>query len=239
MPENGSHSPQRGCYFIKIATGLMGESRRFPKCMSTYSFEEIQAMADEAHRAFTIIASHVQSKDAIITTIKAGVDTIEHGHEFDEECAKLALDKGTIWCPTLAIGIKRPGYPDWTNEQREYLNRGMFNSVRIGHERGVKIASASDFSGGDSLGGLPLGRNALDLERLVEAGFSPMEAIVAATKTASEAMMMQDKTGTLETGKFADVVLVEGNLLSDITMLQDEKRIRIVLKGGEIAIRRS
>jgi imidazolonepropionase-like amidohydrolase len=227
-----------GADFIKIASGLMGESRKFPKCMCTYTFEEIRAMSDEAHKAYTILASHIHGKEAIVTSIKAGVDTVEHCHEFDEDCAKLAVEKGTIWTPTLAIGIKMPGYPDWTNEVREYLNREMIRSVQIGRERGVKIASGSDYSGGDTLGGLPLGRNAVDLQRLVEAGFSPMESIVAATKTASETIMMQDQIGTLESGKLADIVIVNGNPLDDIAMLQDENRIHMVLKGGSIAIRR-
>lgn len=231
---------REGADFIKIASGLKGESRKFPKCMPSYSFEEIKAMSDEAHRAYTIVASHCQGVDGIITSLKAGVDTIEHGTEFDEECAKLSVELDRIFVPTLAIQIKRPGYGlrDASDELREELNRKLYESVRIAHERGVRIASASDFSGGDGLGALPMGKNALDLERLVTAGLSPMESIVSATKIASEAMMMEDVIGTLEPGKYADLVVVNGNPLEDITMLQDESKIGMVLKGGEIAVKR-
>ncbi len=231
---------REGADFIKIASGLKGESRRFPKCMPSYSFEEIKAMSDEAHRAFTIVASHCQGVEGIITSLKAGVDTIEHGTEFDEECAKLSVELDRIFVPTLAIQIKRPGYglKGASDELREDLNRKLYESVRIAHERGVKIASASDFSGGDTLGGLPMGKNVIDLERLVTAGLSPMEAIVSATKVASEAMMMEDVTGTLEPGKYADLVVVNGDPLEDITILQEESRIGMVLKGGEIAVKR-
>lgn len=233
---------REGADFIKIATGLFGESKKWPKCMASYSFEEIGAMADEAHRAHTIIASHCNGKEGIINSLKAGVDTIEHGREFDEECAKLMLQKNKILVPTLAISIKRPGYidknPRFNNEMIEYMNNLKYETVKIAHEYGVKIASASDFSGGDSLGGLPMGENAIELERLVTACLSPMEAIVSATKISSESMMMEDQIGTLELGKLADIVIVNGNPLNDITMLQDENRIGMVLKGGEVAIKR-
>jgi imidazolonepropionase-like amidohydrolase len=231
---------REGADFIKIASGLKGESRKFPKCMPSYSFEEIKAMADEAHRAFTIIASHCQGTEGIITSLEAGVDTIEHGTEFDEECAKLAVKLNRIYVPTLAISIKRPGYAlkDARDELREELNRKLYESIRIAHEYGVKVASASDFSGGDTLGALPMGKNALDLERLVTAGLSPMDALVSATKTASETMMMEELTGTLEPGKYADLVVVNGDPIQDISILQEEKNIGLVIKGGEIAVKR-
>ena len=227
---------REGADFIKIASGLKGESRKFPKCMPSYSFEEIKTMSDEAHRAYTIIASHCQGVEGIKTSLKAGVDTIEHGTEFDEECAKLSVDLDRIFIPTLAIQIKRPGYglKNASDNLREDMNKKLYESVMIAHELGVRIASASDFSGGDGLGALPMGKNALDLERLVTAGLTPMDAIVSATKVASEAMMMEDMIGTLECGKYADLVVVNGDPLEDIVMLQDESRIGMVLKGGEI-----
>ena len=231
---------REGADFIKIASGLKGESRRYPKCMPSYSFEEIKTMADEAHRAYTIIASHCQGTEGIITSLKADVDTIEHGTEFDEECAKLAVEKSGIFVPTLAIQIKRPGHAihGVSDELREKLNKELYESVRIAHEHGVKIASASDFSGGDGLGGQAMGQNALDLERLVIAGLSPMDAIVSATKIASETMLMQNEIGTLELGKFADIVVVNGDPLEKIAMLQNESSIGMVLKGGKIAVTR-
>ena len=109
---------------------------------------------------------------------------------------------------------------------------------KIAHEYGVKIASGTDFSGGDGLGGRVMGKNALDLQRLVEGGLSPMEAIVSATKISSETMMMKDEIGTLEVGKYGDLVVVNGNPLDDITMLQVENRIGMVVKGGEIIVKR-
>jgi imidazolonepropionase-like amidohydrolase len=224
---------REGADFIKIATGLQGESRRFPIGMPSYTFEEIKAMADEAHMAYTIVASHCCAKEGILTSLNAGVDSIEHGQEYDEECAKLMLKKGKILCPTPAINYK-PNYSGPKAEAQQFLNKKIYDAIQIAHELGVKIASGSDFSGGDILGGLPMGKNAFDLAQLVKIALSPMDAIVSATKIGAEAMMMEKQIGTLEPGKLADIVIINGNPLDDITMLQDENRIGMVLKGGEI-----
>ena len=86
--------------------------------------------------------------------------------------------------------------------------------------------------------GLPMGNNAAELAALVKAGLSPLQAIVSATKIVSQTMMMDDKVGTLEPGKLADIVIVNGNPLDDISMLTKEERIGMVIKGGEIIIKR-
>jgi imidazolonepropionase-like amidohydrolase len=233
---------REGADFIKIASGLYGESRRFPKCMQSYSFDEIKVIADEAHRAYTIVASHCQGKEGIIMSLKAGVDTIEHGSEFDDECAKLMREKDRIFTPNIYIQtavLEAPIIRDrYTESVKKKLEKGYYDSIRFAMERGVRIASGSDFSGGDTLMGLSMGKNAAELGGLVKAGLTPLQAIVAATKTAAEAMMMGDKIGTLEAGKLADVVVVNGNPLEDITMLMEEARIGMVLKGGEIVINR-
>jgi imidazolonepropionase-like amidohydrolase len=229
---------REGADFIKIASGLWGESRIFPKCMPSFSFEEIKAICDEAHRAYSMVASHCQGKDSIMTSLKAGVDTFEHAREFDEECAKLMHKKDKIYSPTLAVVIEGPDYKGHIEEDKKLFNRWQYESLSIAHEYGVKIASGTDFSGGDGLGGRAMGKNALDLQRLVEGGLCPMEAIVSATKVASEAMMMDDVTGTLEVGKLADLVVVNGDPLEDISMLQVENRIGMVIKGGKIVVKR-
>lgn len=233
---------REGADFIKIASGLYGESRRFPKCMPSYSFEEIKAIADEAHRSYTIVASHCQGKEGIITSVKAGVDTIEHGSELDEECAKLMKKYDVIFTPNIYIQtnvLEAPIIRDrYSDEVKKRLEKGYYDSIRFCVEQGVKIASGSDFSGGDTLLGLPMGKNAAELQALVKAGLSPLDAIVSATKIAAEALMLGDKVGTLEVGKLADLVVVNGDPLSDISMLMEEVRIELVAKGGEIAVNR-
>ena len=229
---------RQGADFIKIASGLWGESRKFPKCMPSFSYEEIKAICDEAHRAYSTVASHCQGKDSILTSLMAGVDTFEHAREFDEECAKLMLKEDKIYSPTLAVVIEGPDYQGHIEEEKALYNKWQYTSLAIAHEYGVKIASGTDFSGGDNLGGRAMGKNALDLQRLVEGGLSPMEAIVSATKVSSEAMMMKDETGTLEIGKYGDLVVINGDPLLDITMLQEENRIGMVVKGGDVIVKR-
>jgi imidazolonepropionase-like amidohydrolase len=229
---------REGADFIKIASGLWGESRIFPKCMPSFSYDEVKAICDEAHRAYSTVASHCQGKESIMTGLRAGVDTFEHAREFDEECAKLMLKEDKIYSPTLAVVIEGPDFAGHIDEEKKLFNSWQNESLRIAHEYGVKIASGTDFSGGDSLGGRAMGMNALDLQRLVEGGLSPMEAIVSATKVSSEAMMMEDSTGTLESSKLADFVVINGDPLRDISMLQVEDRIGMVIKGGEIIVKR-
>jgi len=187
-------------------------------------------------------ANEKVGKEGVITSLKAGVDTIEHGSEFDDECAKLMKDKDRILTPNIYIQtavLEAPIIRDrYTESVKKRLEKGYYDSIRFAMERGVRIASGSDFSGGDTLMGLSMGKNAAELGGLVKAGLTPLQAIVAATKTASEAMMMGDKTGTLEAGKLADVVVVNGDPLDDITMLMEETRIGMVIKGGEIVVSR-
>jgi imidazolonepropionase-like amidohydrolase len=233
---------REGADFIKIASGLYGESRRFPKCMPSYSFEEIKAISDEAHRSYTIVASHCQGKEGIITSVKAGVDTIEHGSELDEECAKLMKKHDIIFTPNFFIQtavLEAPIIRDrYSDDVKRTLEKGYFDSVRFCREQGVRIASGSDFSGGDTLFGLPMGKNAAELQALVRAGLPPLDAIVSATKISAQALMLGDKIGTLEAGKLADLVVVNGDPLSDISMLQEEARIGMVVQGGEIVVNR-
>ena len=233
---------REGADFIKIASGLYGESRRFPKCMPSYSFEEIKAITDEAHRSYTIVASHCQGKEGIITSVKAGVDTIEHGSELDEECAKLMKKHDIVFTPNFYIQtavLEAPIIRDrYSEDVKRKLEEGYFDIVKYCMEQGVRIASGSDFSGGDTLLGLPMGKNAAELQALVRAGLAPLDAIVSATKISAEALMLGDKIGTLEAGKLADIVVVNGDPLSDISMLQEEARIGMVVKGGEIVVNR-
>lgn len=233
---------REGADFIKIASGLYGESRAFPKCMPSYSFEEIKAITDEAHRAYTIVAAHCQGKEGIITSLNAGVDTIEHGSEFDEECAILIKKQNKIFVPNVYIQTEVLDAPiirdRYSEEIKKALEKGYYDSVYYALKHEVKIASGSDFSGGDSLMGLAMGKNAAELGALVKAGLTPVQAIEAATKNAAEAMLMEDKIGTIEKGKLADIVVVNGDPMENVKILMEEKSIGMVLKGGEIIVKR-
>jgi imidazolonepropionase-like amidohydrolase len=228
---------REGADFIKICTGLSGESRLYPEPTPDYTIEEIDAMVEEAHRLGVKVASHAAGKEGIARAVAAGVDTIEHGSGIDEETCKLMIEKNAIFVPTIAVGIKKldPNAPLCAEEMQDEKVQRKFEAVRLAHGIGVKIAAGSDFG---YYRHLPLGQNALELEALVASGLSPMDAIVAATKVNAEALGLEREIGTLENGKYADLIVLKGDPLKDIGILRCASQVKMVVKNGEIVMHR-
>jgi imidazolonepropionase-like amidohydrolase len=228
---------REGADFIKICTGLSGESRLYPEPTPDYTIEEIDAMVEEAHRLGVKVASHAAGKEGIARAVAAGVDTIEHGSGIDEETCKLMIEKNAIFVPTVAVGIKKldPNAPLCAEEMQDEKIQRKFEAVRLAHGIGVKIAAGSDFG---YYRHLPLGQNALELEALVASGLSPMDAIVAATKVNAEALGLEREIGTLENGKYADLIVLKGDPLKDIGILRCASQVKMVVKNGEIVMHR-
>lgn len=225
-----------GADFIKICTtGGVGSALDKPTWRN-FTPEEVKAIADEAHALERKVAAHAQGKVGIINALEAGIDTIEHGVYMDEECIETMIKRGTILVPTFAVvwyivfeGEKR-GMPPWRIQKAKEVYQIHVENARRAYEAGVKIAMGTDASDYT-----PHGKNALELELMCKnLGMSPTEAIVATTKTAAEAIDLSDKVGTIEPGKLADLIVVDGNPLKDIRVLQDINRIKLVLKNGEI-----
>jgi imidazolonepropionase-like amidohydrolase len=195
-------------------------------------------MVEEAHRLGVKVASHAAGKEGITRAVAAGVDTIEHGSGIDEETCKLMVSKNAIFVPTVAVGIKKldPNAPLSEEELGEEKIQRKFEAVRLAHSAGVKIAAGSDFG---YYRYLPLGENALELEALVASGLSPMDAIIAATKVSAEALGLEKEIGTLENGKYADLIVLKGDPLEDIGILRCASRIKMVVQNGEIVMNRS
>jgi len=237
-----------GADFIKICTGVWGESKHFPYASADYSIDEIEVMVEEAHRTGVRIASHALGKEGISIAVEAGVDTIEHGRELDEEVCKIMVKNNVILVPTLAATILKEKDratetdPKWrvayAPGNLERMNDDTYNAVRIAHASGVKIAAGSDITGAPLFGGYLMGNNAVELEYLTRCGLSPMEALMAATKICAEALGLEDQIGTVESGKLADILVIDGNPLEDIKLLQDSNTIRMVIKNGDIALDR-
>lgn len=238
-----------GADFIKICTGVWGESRHFPYASPDYSIGEIEVMVEEAHRTGVRIASHALGKEGISIAVEAGVDTIEHGRELDEEVCKLMVKNNAILVPTLAATILKEKDratetdPKWqvayAPGNLEKMNEDTYNAVKIAHASGVKIATGSDITGAPLFGGYLMGDNAVEMEYLTRCGLSPMEALMAATKICAEALGLEDQIGTVETGKLADILVIDGNPLEDIKLLQDSNTIRMVIKNGDIVVDRN
>jgi imidazolonepropionase-like amidohydrolase len=229
---------REGADCIKILTTGAVHSEHNPPTRVGFTQEETDALVDEAHRLGLKIAAHAHGTAGIRTAIVAGADTIEHGSCLDEECIELMLERGTYLVPTFAVSRRlldpgAGGLPDseyGLRQGREMQDVHRQSFVRA-YEAGVRIACGTDFIG---VPPMEHGLNALELEYLVEAGMTPMEAIVAATSDGAEAIGLGEKTGTIAAGKWADIVAVEGNPLEQVTLLQ---QIGFVMKAGEVVKR--
>lgn len=230
-----------GADFIKISTtgGVMSEGDE--SWWRNYSLSEIEAITDEAHALGRKVAAHAQGTEGIKNAIRGGIDTIEHGCYLDGEAIQMMVDRGTILVPTLAIVYEivtrgeELGIPEYGMRKAKLVFEAHVESVKNAYKGGVRIATGTDTSGRV----VRFGNHAVELELLCKCGMSPMEAIVAATKTASEALGRQDKYGTLETGKLADMLVVDGNPLKDVRVLQDKDRVGMVMKNGEVVVNRA
>jgi len=207
--------------------------------VAQFRMDELQAIVKEAHAAHKRVMSHAQSKAGIMNALKAGVESIEHGIYVDEECIELMLAQGTYLVPTLYAPVAVLEVAERTGRMPEYGLRKTRQVIEVHGENvaraaaaGVKIAMGTD-SGIDGHGS-----NARELTQLTQVGLSPMQAIVASTKTAAECLAMGDKIGTLEPEKLADVLIVNGDPVADIKVLEDKSRIEVVIKDGQIVVDR-
>lgn len=224
-----------GADFIKMhSTGGVLSPSDEPGA-TQFTVEEIAVMVQEAAAQGKTCMAHAQANQGIKNAILAGVESIEHGIYLDDEAIAMMKERGTFLVPTLHAprGVlkkeeERPGtvLPQSLRKTKEVLEDHT-ESARAAHAAGVKIAMGTDAAVGKH------GTNAEELEYLTQVGMTPMEAIVAATKTSSECIHDQANIGTLEAGKFADLLVVDGNPLDDITILQDRARLLVVLLGGE------
>jgi len=203
------------------------------------TLEEIKAVCEETHWAGKTVAAHNSGGRGQRAAILGGVDTIEHGVLTDEHI-ELMAERGTFYVPTFSTSM-----PARTREKPEtepaVLWRWRQRNLDIKFENfwkvlqaGVKVALGTD--AGYYL--CPHGGNAYELELLVLAGMTPMQAIVAGTKTAAEALGMGSQVGTIEAGKYADLLIVAGDPSTDVKLLQKKESIGIVMKGGKVMVER-
>jgi imidazolonepropionase-like amidohydrolase len=174
---------------------------------------------------------HALGGPGLRTALAAGVDSIEHGCYLDEDATLLGqmAVQGTFFVPTLTVYVYHRESPaPHVRERAIALHAHHVASVRRALELGVPIAAGTDAGGH----GHP--KNALELRYLVEAGLTPMQALRAATQWAAACLGLEREVGTIEKGRLADLVLVAGNPLDDVTLLLDPARIELVLKGGAI-----
>lgn len=229
-----------GVDFIKTcASGGGGTDKEAPD-VRNMTQEELDAIVDEAHALDKHCACHCFTPTAQKMAIRAGADTIDHCVFTDDEAIDLLVSKKKIIVPTLlhrsdrAIEVRRRvGTSDFTLNKMKMLQPTTKETFQRYLRAGVKIAM-----GTDTQIDAEMGANAQELEIYVDYGMTPMEAIQTATKNAAEAIWLGKETGTLEPGKLADIIAVQGDPLSDIRILQEKEKIRIVMKEGKVLVDR-
>jgi imidazolonepropionase-like amidohydrolase len=234
---------RQGADFIKVFTtgGVLSE-RDLPNDIQ-FNMDEIKAIVETAAQVGKFVTAHCQNSRGAKNSIIGGIKTIDHANDISDEIIELALKHGTIFVSTLAIALEivehgaERGIPPWGVEKAKIEWGKIYKSISRIHKAGAPIAAGTDFVGSPML---PFGNNAVELELLVKyAGFSPMEAIVATTKHGAMACFIGDRTGTIEPGKMADIIVVDGDPLKDIRILQDKEKIKMVMLEGKIAADRS
>ena len=226
----------RGFLSAGLSTVRVGD---FGPVTAPPTVEEMRAAIDEAHKMGKKTSAHANGPFAIKKAIEAGIDSIVHGFYMDEECAEFMVKnniilEATTLCVRLAAKYGRGNLLDaMVDKAQEYISIKEKEFQMILRKK-VKISFATD-------SGVPYmchGDNAKELSSMVELGMLPMEAILTATKNASEAIGLEDKIGTIEKGKLADILIVEGNPLDDIKILESEENIKLVMKEGKIYVNR-
>lgn len=201
-----------------------------------FTLEELMVGVEEAQKAGRRTASHAMGNEGIKNALLAGINSIEHGIFLDDEVIELISERKAYLVPTLSApyhilrgGIKG-GVPAFAVEKTKSVMRSHFQNIKKAYKARVPIAMGTD-------AGTPFnlhGENLKELELLVKVGLTPMEAIVAATKTASEVLGLEKRIGTLEKGKLADLIVVNGDPLEDIGLLQKKDKILMIMKEGDL-----
>jgi imidazolonepropionase-like amidohydrolase len=194
-----------------------------------FSEEELKMAVEEASRREVPVMAHAHAAEGIKMATKAGVRTIEHGSFIDEEAMDLMIQHGTWLIPTFSVRSYYEETEDQSLQKASELNRKikeeMYKNFRLAFRKGVKFGLGTDFVG------WPATYSATEFESYLKIGFTPMQAIVCATKTNAEILKREHELGTVEEGKLADIIAVKGDPLKDITALQ---RVKFVMIGGAV-----
>lgn len=225
------------CDWIKFfASG----SAMDPENKQEFNDDELKALIEEAHTKEKPVCAHCGIASGTLAAVKAGLDSVEHGMDLTEEILDLMIQMGTYLVPTingldlLTTSGAGSGLPAFYVERLRALLAGHVQSFQRALEAGVKIACGSDAG----FNAIRHGNSAVELEYLVKYGMTPMQAIVTATSSSAAALRLGDKLGTIEPGKLADIVVIDGNPLADIKVLQDKTKILLVMKEGSIYVNR-
>lgn len=191
--------------------------------LSQVSLEDVKAVVAEAARWRRDVAAHAYGGEGAKNAIRGGVRSIEHGMLMDDETLKLLVEHGTFWCPTLSVYIPESAEDDTLLRRRIVAHhKKVFQKAMT---MGVKICYGTD------VGAFEHGTSAREFVKMVEYGMKPIDAIRSATIRAAELLRMEKQIGSIETGKLADIIAVEGDPLNDVKALT---RATFVMKDGRV-----
>jgi len=201
-----------------------------------FTEQELRAGIQEAHKASRKTATHAMGTQGILNALRAGIDSIEHGVFLDEETISWMVKRDVPLIPTLSAlyhieskGIEA-GIPAFAVDKTLRVKPFHLESVRMAREAGVRVGMGTD-------AGTPFnvhGENLGELQRLVEVGYSPIEVLESGTRIASQVLGQEKELGTIEEGKLADLIVVEGNPLEEVGLLLKTEAIRLVMQGGKL-----
>ncbi|HYL44704.1 MAG TPA: amidohydrolase family protein [Ktedonobacteraceae bacterium] len=226
-----------GADWIKLATtgGVLSTSDA--PTSSQLTLDEIATAVYEAAAQEKRCMAHAQGTQGIKNALLAGVVSIEHGIYLTDEIIDLMLQKDAWLVPTLiapqAVAKYSVAHPDILPPMMAAKSLSVIEahqqSFRMAVEAGVKIAMGTDSGVGRH------GDNGLELQLMVENGMTPMQAILASTSAAARLLHLDNSLGSLEVGKLADIIVVAGNVLDDISLIADPANVKLVLKAGQAA----
>jgi len=220
-----------GADVIKVcATGGVLSKGDDPNA-SQYTLEEMKAIVADAHRLGRRVAAHAHGAEGVRWASEAGVDSIEHGHYMDDTAIATMKKNGTYLVPTLFLTeymqehLKDSGVPEYSKQKMREVAAAAPVNVKKAFAAGVKVAFGTDAAV------YPHGLNAGEFHVYVKLGMTPLAAIQTATINASDLLGPKFLVGSLEPGKFADVIAVDGDPTKDVTILE---HVKFVMKGGTV-----
>jgi imidazolonepropionase-like amidohydrolase len=221
---------------ILISGGIATDGGGIAEALMTPG--EINAVVDAAHRFGAKVAAHSGSPQATSIAVDAGVDSIEHGYFLDRPVLKKMAKAGTWYVPTIVVSqpatapfFEKIGSPQWYLERRESVGKEHWKALQMAIEEGVNIGLGTDQLPHEPNDGTTA--TAREAQYYVEAGMTPLQALQSATIQTARMLAADDDIGSVEVGKYADIVAVPVNPADDIKALRD---IRLVMKGGEIHV---
>jgi imidazolonepropionase-like amidohydrolase len=201
------------------------------------TLDEAKAAVEEAHKRGKLAIGHAMGPDPIMTGINAGINSIVHGFWLNDECAEAMIERNVFWEPTIRYVWKIAEEGEAGNLQEFYILKAkqaveaLKKSFLKYYKMGVKITLGTDAGG---VPFFPHGRNAEELEYMVELGLNPVEAICIATRNSAECLRINDRVGTIENEKRGDILVVKGDVTKNVSLVTKQENIKLIMKNGTI-----